>query len=512
MIKRIILFSIVLLAITGITVRPQPQSPLRFEVTIKQGLISNRQSGRLFVFLGKRQSPEPRLTAGDTDINASPIFARDVTDFAPGVTIVVDNTAAAFPVESLSKLPAGEYFVQALFDSNIDLKSVNSPGNLYSAIQKLRIDPATNGTIKLELTAKIPDEQLPQDTQYVKYVKIQSDLLTKFHGRPIYLRAGVILPRDFSGEPSRRYPLRVHIGGYGRRFTGAGAMMSQPEFRSAWMASDSPQMILLHLDGDGPYGDCYQINSANNGPYGDAITQELIPYVEKQFRAIGKPYARVVDGGSTGGWVSLALQVFYPDFFNGAWSYCPDGVDFRQFQLVNIYSDDNAYINRHGFERPSARDLNGDIQFTIRHECRMENVLGAGDSWTMSGQQWGAWNAAYGPRGDDRRPKPIWNPKTGEIDRTVIEHWKKYDLRLVLEQNWKTLGPKLRGKIRIWIGEADNYFLNNAVHLLDQFLSKADPPYKGKITYGPGKGHCWLSLTERQLIDEMAAAMEKPQR
>ena len=139
----------------------------------------------------------------------------------------------------------------------------------------------------------------------------------------------------------------------------------------------------------------------------------------------------------------------------------------------------------------------------------MENVLGAGDSWTMSGQQWGAWNAAYGPRGADRRPVALWDPKTGRINREAVEHWKKYDLRLVMEQNWKTLGPRLRGKIHIWVGEADNYFLNNAVHLLETFLSKADPPYDGKIFYGPGKGHCWMGIDERQLIAEMAAAVEK---
>lgn len=510
--KRITPVCAVLLLFAWTPVRVQQSSPLRFEVTIKQGLVSAPQSGRLFVMLSIKQFPEPRLTAGETGMDAPPIFARDVKDFATGSVSVIDASAVAFPVESLSKLPAGEYFAQALFDTNTDLKSVNSPGNLYSAPQKLRLDPESSGTVKLELTAKIPDEQLPQDTEYVKYVKLQSELLTKFHKRPIYLRAGVILPRDFERDTTRRYPLRVHIGGYGSRFTQAGAMMSRGEFREVWMADDSPRMILLHLDGDGPNGDCYQVNSENNGPYGDAITQELIPYIEKKFRAIGEPYARVVDGGSTGGWVSLALQVFYPDFFNGVWSYCPDGVDFRQFQLVNIYSDDNAYVNQHGFERPSARDLNGDVQFTVRHECQMENVLGAGDSWTMSGQQWGAWNATYGPRGEDGRPRPLWNPKTGEIDRTVIEHWKKYDLRLVLEQNWNKLAPRLRGKIRIWIGEADNYFLNNAVHLLDQFLSRADPPYAGKISYGAGKGHCWLGLSERQMMDEMAAAMEKPQR
>jgi S-formylglutathione hydrolase FrmB len=350
---------------------------------------------------------------------------------------------------------------------------------------------------------------LPADSEFVKYVKLKSQLLSHFHGRDIYLRAGVILPKDFAKEPTRKYPLRVHIGGYGSRYTGVQRLMQTPEFQSAWDSDDGPRMLVVHLDGDGPYGDCYQVNSDNNGPYGDAVTQELIPYIEQQFRGIGQSYARVVDGGSTGGWVSLALQVFYPDFFNGTWSYCPDGVDFRGFQLIDIYKDKNAYVNQYGFERPSARDTSGEVRYTIRHECQMENVLGAGDSWAMSGQQWGAWNATYGPRGDDRRPKPLWQPQTGEIDRSVVEHWKKYDLRMVMQNNWPGLAPKLKGKIHIWVGEADNYFLNNAVHLLDDFLSKAEPPAEAKIFYGAGKGHCWLGLSQRQMMDEMLAAIEK---
>src|SRR5580704_2740733 len=125
-------------------------------------------------------------------------------------------------------------------------------------------------------------------------------------------------------------------------------MDERSRFRGAWLADGAPRMVLLHLDGAGPLGDPYQVNSANNGPYGDAVTQELIPFIEEKYHAIGEPRARVLSGVSTGGWVSLALQVFYPDFFNGTWSYCPDGVDFRAFQLVNIYEDRNAYINGHG--------------------------------------------------------------------------------------------------------------------------------------------------------------------
>jgi hypothetical protein len=234
----------------------------------------------------------------------------------------------------------------------------------------------------------------------------------------------------------------------------------------------------------------------------------LIPYVEKTFRGIGEPFARFTDGGSTGGWVSLALQVFYPDFFNGCWSSCPDPVDFRAYELINIYEDDNAYVNRFGFERPAMRLTTGETVYTVRHECQLEVVLGRGNRWELSGKDWCAWNATFGPRGPDGLPIPLWDGKTGKINRSVVEHWKKYDLRRVLENNWSALAPKLHGKIHIWVGDADDYFLNNAVHLLDTFLSKANPQYGGRIEYGPGRGHT-TGWTDRQIMDEMMAGMER---
>jgi photosystem II stability/assembly factor-like uncharacterized protein len=471
-------------------------APFRFEVTTN--LASG--SGRLFVVIAKSDRPEPRITIGQTGMNAPPVLARDVKNLGPGVVAVIDKTAATFPITNLDSLPAGDYYVQALFDSNIDLKSVNAPDNRYSEIQRVHIDPLAGGIVKLELTQTVPDEQLPPDAEYVKYVKMQSDLLTRFHGRPIYLRAGILLPKNYTVEPNRYFPLRIHIGGYGSRYTSVQRVR---------LADDAPPFIYLQLDGDGPFGDSYQVNSDNNGPYGDALTKELIPYIEKTFRVIPQPYARVLDGESTGGWVSLALKIFYPDFFNAVWSSCPDGVDFRAFQLIDIYKDKNAYVDDRGVDRPSKRDINGNVEFTIRHECQMENAMGAGDNWTMSGQQWGAWNAAYGPRGANGQPVPLWDPKTGVIDKPVIDHWKKYDLRLILSQNWKTLEPKLRGKIHISVGEADNYYLNNAVHLLDEFFKETDPPADARIEYGPGRGHCWNSLSEAQMMSEMAMAVEQ---
>jgi hypothetical protein len=488
---------------------PSPAS-WQFEVTINKGLTTEAKDGRLFLILAQKNDPEPRLTLGGTGLDAPEALARDVTAFGSGAVAVLDQTAFAFPISHLSALPAGDYFAQALFDCNADLRSPQSPGNLYSKPLKIHFDPARGGNWKLELTQQIPPEQLPADTDQIKFVKIQSRRLSGFYDRPIFLRAAIVLPRDYARDSSRRYPLWVRIGGLSTRYTSVLGMLGErSEFRKIWQADNTPRLILLQLDGAGPNGDPYYVNSVNNGPYGDALTEELIPHIETTFRAVGQPRARFLSGTSTGGWVCLGLQVFYPDSFNGAWSSCPDPVDFRALQLVNIYQDDNAYVNNYGNERPSTRDRNGDVELTMRRETGMENLLGRGNCHTLSGEQWGDWNAVFGPRGADGRPIPLWDSLTGKIDHAVAEQWKKYDLRLVLEANWQTLGPKLRGKFHIAAGEADDYFLNNAVHLLDKFLAQADPPFAGKIVYGMGKGHGWFDLSLREMLQQMQVASER---
>ena len=497
----------------------QAGSSLRFEVILDPSLPA-QPAGRLLVVMAPIASSgsgssaagdrlEPRRLIGRTGRNAVPTIGVDVGSLAPGGTVTLDGTAAVFPMESLAEIPPGEYDVQAVLATNRDLNLPDAPGNLFSAPVRIRLGPARTATVtpRLTLSRTIPVEQLPADEAYLRFIRIRSALLTAFHGRPIYLRAGIILPRGFDREPDRRYPLRVHIGGYGSRYTEVRSMMRPgSSFRNAWLTErdDTPRMLLLHLDGAGPYGDPYQVNSANNGPYGDAVTQELIPYIEREFRGVGEPHARVLDGGSTGGWVSLALQIFYPDFFNGAWASCPDGVDFRRFQLVDIYGDDSAYVDEQGMELPSARNRDGSVRFTVRHEVQMENVLGLGDSWTRSGRQWGAWNAAYGPQGGDGWPVPLWDPETGIIDRSVTRRWERYDLRLVLERDWDRLAPKLRGKLNIWIGEMDDYYLNNAVHLFDQFLqSRPSGEIDARIVYGPNRGHCWTGISQTDMMREM---------
>ena len=453
-----------------------------------------------------------QLMTAMSDLMRPPILAKDVINFKAGeTTAVIDNSTISYPINNLAELPAGEYFVQALFDTNNDLRSLNAPGNLYSAVQKITFDVKKGGAIKLELNQVVPPEKLPDDTEYVKFIKIQSALLTKFHGRPIYLRAGIILPRDYEKETAWRYPLLINIGGYGAKFSRIyGALDEKSPFRKTWLADDTPRMIGVNLDGDGPFGDSYQTNSANSGPYGDALTQELIPYIEKQFRAVGTPESRFLFGGSTGGWVSSALQIFYPDYFNGAWSGFPDPMDFRAYQLIDIYKDKNAYVNKNGFERPSAREANGDTQFTMRLECLKEKrprhrrqLHDVGPDNGVRGTQLTARAVQTG------NPCRCGDAKTGTINHEVAEQWKKYDLRLVVERNWKTLAPKLDSKLHIWVGEADDYFLNNGVHLFDDFISKAEPKFNGSIIYSRTGRHGWLPKTSVEIMKEMMQRFEQ---
>lgn len=504
------LLAVSLVLVLGVSAPAADRTSLRFEVRVKKGLLAAPTEGRLLIVLAKRELPEPRRHLGEVGLRVAPVLGIDAK-LTSGSKATLDQSATIYPLAHLARLPRGDYWVQAVFDHNRDLRLTNAPGNLISEPVKVAIDPDKGGAVEIELSSKLPDEKLPEETDYVKYIKLKSEKLSKFHGRPIYLRAGVILPAGHATDTDRKYPLRVHIGGFGTRFTSVGEwMIPDEDHRKARDEKNSPRMIVLHLDNAGSLGDPYQVNSANHGPYGDAITQELIPFVEKKYRGVGKSYARVLDGASTGGWVSLALQIFYPDFFNGVWSHCPDPVDFRAFQLMNIYRDRSAYVNRFGFDRPSARELNGDTRFTMRCEVEREIVLGRGSNWTLSGKDWGSWNATFSPRGKDGLPMPLWDHKTGKIDEKVAEHWQKYDLRLILEKNRSTLAAKLRGKLRIWVGDADEYFLNNAVYLLDDYLKKAKPSYDAKIRYGRREGHDWRGISEKDMMAEMARVTKGP--
>lgn len=464
---------------------------LRFEVRIDPKQVGDKPaSGRVLVGIA-RKGMRPDFTNYKPPV--LPILGADVEAFTADKTIVLDAASEVFPQHALRDLPAGEYAVQALFLTNRDINLPEAAGNRYSEPVLARLDPAAGTTVRLTLDAAL-EEAIPKETATHKYLKLPSKLLSDFHGRPMSYRVGVVLPPNFDKEPEARYALLVDIGGFGTRYTHAQDTLPDSRF------------VQIIPDGAGPLGDPYQVNSANNGPYGDALIQEVIPFIEKTYRCIGAPKARFTCGISTGGWVSLALQIFYPDFFNGCWSQCPDSVTFERLELIDLYNDSNAYVNGFGFERPSTRTADGDVVATVRHEVQLERVLGRGGRWELSGRDWCCWNAVYGPRGKDGRPVPAWNGKTGAIDKGAVEHWRKYDLKLRLEQNWKTLGPKLAGgKIHVWVGESDDYFLNAAVHRLKDAATKFDNPrFDGQITIELGKTHDFGGWTRVQMLDAMA--------
>jgi hypothetical protein len=485
-------------------------SQLKFEISIPQEVHSQPITGRVFVMISKNDQREPRLQAGFWS-NSVPLFGKDVDVLKAGETAVIDEDTLGYPVSSLKGIPAGEYFVQGLINIYTEFKRSDghiiwahmdqwegqqfnrSPGNLYSQVKKVYLDSSTGYTIKLNLDRIIPPIEIPEDTEWVKYIKIKSPLLTEFWGHPIYLGAIVLLPKGYYENPGVYYPVHYQQGHFSLR--APGGFREDSSFYNAWTSEDFPRMIAVTFQHPCPYfDDSYAVNSENCGPYGDAILEELIPLIENRFRIIKQPYARVLSGGSTGGWEALALQIFHPDFFGGAWSFFPDPVDFRYYQLTNIYKDDNAFYQEFEWmraERPMMRDVHGQVLVNLRQLSQLEAVLGTKG---RSGQQLDIWQAAYGPVGEDGYPQQLWDKLTGKIDHSVADYMReRFDLRYYLQKNWKEIGPSLVGKIHVLCGDMDNFYLNEAVYELEEMLEKTQKPYyAGSFIYGrPRKGHGW---------------------
>lgn len=305
----------------------------------------------------------------------------------------------------------------------------------------------------------------------------------------MYLKASILLPAGY--KKGKSYPIRYNVAGYGGRYTRVNRLVRDEEFMTWWNSKDAPRVINVFLDGSGPFGDSYQMDSENSGPFGEALINELIPHIESEYRGTSSPDTRFVDGCSTGGWVSLGLQLYYPDFFNGAFSYSPDAVEFENYQLVNIYKDENAFVNEFGFTRPVMRDVSGEPLMSFEKFVKFENVIGASNTYVNSGGQLGAHAALYGPRGEDGLPVAIVDPITGEIDREVAEHWKKYDFKLYAKENWEELGPKIDGKIYIWMGDMDHFYLNTATRAFSAWLETTENPKSdAEIVFSPMEGHC----------------------
>jgi hypothetical protein len=527
------ILTLVLLLPFGFSTNAQAQSNVRFEISFPESAGKEPLDGRLLLLISTSDKQEPRFQISE-DLTTQQVFGVDVDAWRPGQKKLMDQSAFGYPLRSLAQLPVGEYWVQALLhkyetfrrsdghtvklpmDRGEGQQWNRAPGNLYSTPRKMRIDAGSK--IALTLDNVIPPIEPPKDTKYVKHIKIQSERLTEFWGRPMHLGAHVLLPAGFDEHPEARYPLVIFHGhfpsdfggfreappdpnlkpDYSERFKLSGYNRIQQEhaheFYKEWTGPNFPRFIIIEIQHANPYyDDSYAVNSANLGPYGDAITYELIPEIEKRFRGIGKGWARFLYGGSTGGWEAMAVQVFYPDEYNGSWIACPDPIDFRAYTVVNIYDHKNAYYADSPWKRirrPGKRNYLGELSATVEDMNHMELALGTN---SRSGGQFDIWEAVYSPVGSNGYPKPIWNKLTGDIDRSVAEYWRQnFDLGHILQRDWAKLGPKLEGKLHIYVGEADNYYLNNAVYLVEDFLKTTkNPHYGGVVDYEPRAEHCW---------------------
>jgi hypothetical protein len=522
-------------AILGSAISVAQASP-RIVVTLPPGHSDEGLSGRLLLVLSPKPDGEPREHVS-WDGDAVPFFGMDVENWRPGHKKVFDSKVDGFPVRSLADLPSGEYRVQAVLSryekfTRSDGRTLllppdrgegqvwrSKPGNLYSKPLSLRLGSERGGRAEVVLDQVIPpvEDFAAKQTKYVRHFSLRSERLSKFWGRDISLAAWVRLPWGYDEHPQARYPLVIAHGhfpagpdgfretppdpalkpDYSKRFQLEGYNRIQQEYawqaHQDWITPGFPRVLLVEIQHPTPfYDDSYAVNSANNGPYGDAIQYELIPAIEKEFRALGTGWSRFVYGGSTGGWESMAVQIFYPDDYNGAWVACPDPIDFRHYVTVDIYKDKNAYVTANPYKRtarPAHRNWLGHVDATVEEQNRYETMLG---THGRSGDQWDAWESVYSPVGADGYPRRIWDRDTGDIDPVTAEYWREnYDLAHILRRDWATLGPKLRGKLRIYTGDMDNYYLNNAVYGVEDFLKAASPPADAVVEYGDRAEHCW---------------------
>ena len=530
---------ILLLAITfnlnGQTVNNSSDSKFKFSLSFSDSKINEELDGRMLLMISADSTDDPRFQIND-NANTQLIFGIDVENLKPGEAAIFDASVFGYPVKSLVEIPPGYYWVQGLLNRYEDFLLADGrvlslppdkgegqqwnrkPGNLYSTPKKVYINPDEEKMLNIVLENEIPPVEEMKDSKYLKYIKIQSKMLSEFWGRPVYLGAKVLLPWGFDEHVDAKYPLVIMHGHFSAEFFGWRETPPDPNlkpeyserfhlpaynktmqefsyrFYQEWTSPDYPRMILIEIQHANPYyDDSYAVNSSNLGPYGDAVNFELIPHIEKTFRGIGEGWARFLYGGSTGGWEALATQIFYPDMYNGCYAACPDPIDFRAYTSVNIYDNSNAYYIDSKWKqtpRPGTRNYLGNVKATLEEINHLELVLGTKG---RSGQQWDIWEAVYSPVGEDGYPARIWDKMTGEIDHSVANHWEEnYDLRYILERDWNILGPKLKGKINIYVGEMDNYYLNNAVYLMEDFLENTSKPYyEGEVDYEPRAEHCW---------------------
>ncbi|CAN5520259.1 hypothetical protein BH11BAC3_BH11BAC3_13630 [soil metagenome] len=507
----------------------------KFSYNITPALQQQAFDGRLLLLISTNNLKEPRFQISDA-ANTQMVFGKDVDSWQPGKSQLVSVDAFGYPVERLHDIPAGDYYVQALLHKyeTFHLKTGHTvklpmdrgegqhwnsaPGNVYSTPVKIHIDPNYSDEISITIDKEIPPLKEPEDTKYIKHIKIQSKLLTEFWGRPMYLGAHILLPEGFDEHPQVKYPLAIFHGHFPENFggfrttppdanlvpdtsdrfhiTGYNIIEQKEEYDlyKQWTGANFPRVLAIEIQHANPYyDDSYAVNSASLGPYGDAITYELIPEIEKRFRGIGKGWARFMYGGSTGGWEVLAAQVFYPDEYNGCYAACPDPIDFHHYTTIDIYNNKNAYYVESDFKktpRPGHRDYLGHVSATVQEMNQRELALG---TRSRSGDQFDIWEAVFSPMDSDGYPKRIYDKYTGAIDTSVARYWRdNFDLTHIIKRDWAKLGDKLKGKMHVYVGDMDNYYLNDAVYTAEDMMKQlTNPACNCEVAYGDRAEHCW---------------------
>ena len=537
-------------AVCAQTVSKPDDGKIQVEFLLPADIPQKAITGRIFLSIASTNETEPRF-------HSQSLFGLDVRQGMPGERVMMNGSVPGDPESTLSDLAPGDYHVQALLNVYTEFRRADghtiwahmdqwdgqdinrSPGNYFSQTQTLHVVEGTSAMLQIKLENRIPAVALPPDTEWVQRVKMESPRLTQFWGRPIDLGATILLPKGYAEQPEQRYPV-VYLQGHFdrgspfgfnpepdpnarkswvRQCEEAAAKHLPPpafppgtehpgslsnketghEFYEAWNSDDFPRVIVVTFQHPTPYfDDSYGVNSPNCGPYGDAIHEELIPLVEQRYRTIRAASARVLVGTSTGGWGALAMLLYHPDFYGGAWAFSPDPVDFRLYYGgVNLYQDDNAFVEKAGPVFEGGGESN-------RKGSRRCAILG-----TQDGKfEW--WK--HTPVGPHGYPLPVWDLATGKIDRAVVESMRtnNFDLREFLARNWSELGPKLNGKLHLTAAEKDGFYSNLAVHLFEEFLKGTRNPHvDAEFHYGPvGSHHGWQPISDAALIRRMAEQMK----
>lgn len=457
-----------------------PTRPLKFKISLSKELSPTPVSGRLLVFMTDSPKDTQFIEAGFVPGEVW-LAAMEVGRIAPGGSVELDPDRTAFP-QPFSKAKAGKYKFMALLDPD-HTYAYHGPdaGDLSSVVVTVeKVDPTNAAPVELVLSRKTPPRFVPKDTETVKLVEFQSPALTEFWGRPISFKAGVVLPPNYEKDSAKSYPTVFHVHGFGGDLSEAWRVAKS--LGDSMTKDPKLEMIHVYLDGSFPTGHHEFADSVNNGPWGRALTTEYIPFLEKKFRMYGKPEGRFLTGHSSGGWSTLWLQVTYPDFFGGTWSTSPDPVDLRKFTGIDMTpgSTDNAYRTKDGKVKNLVRF--GDKEIASTEEfARQEVVMGE------YGGQFASFEWVWSPRGEDGRPLKAFDRETGELNPAVLEAWRKYDIRLILENNWTTLGPKLQGKVHVFCGSADTFHLEEAFLILKDFFKAKGSDAQLELV--PGRSH-----------------------